>query len=486
MTYFTVTFLLIIFSLKLNGQSNAYPTSGNVEINTGKLLIQTNIWRDALITLSDTHYSPYQIFNFQIESDGLKLRQDNNVNYQFKSGGDFILNNGKLGIGTYTPSGKLQIETNTHLESLLTLKDTHYSPSQVYNFQIESDGLKIKQDNSVNYQFRSGGDFIVNNGKVGIGATAPDYKLTVDGGIRAFTIASGDDIHFRSSRILTSAIQGLNVIASSTNNNKVVWGVIGQATSSYNLPNTSTAIGVYGEASSPSGSYAGWFNGDLAYSGNFGKPSDRNLKENIKELTNSLDLIMKIKPMKFSYKKIDGLNFPMGDQVGFIAQDIKEIIPTLVNSNGLPLPNLTNETDSIKTENRFEKYLTVDYVGLIPYIVKSIQDQQQIIQQQSTLIQALIEKDSIASVTNAISGNIPHIVKLFPNPAQNNLHLELFTNKQPSVIIIYNDSGKIYKSITTDESTLQVSLDNFENGIYLISLSISGTVLDIKRFIVSK
>ena len=107
--------------------------------------------------------------------------------FEFQGQGEnvamMILNNGNVGIGTTSPLGKLHIETNKWSESLLTLKDSHYSPHQVYNFQIESDGLKIKHDNIINYQFKSGGNFIVNNGKVGIGTTTPDSKLSVNGNI---------------------------------------------------------------------------------------------------------------------------------------------------------------------------------------------------------------------------------------------------------------------------------------------------------------
>lgn len=88
-------------------------------------------------------------------------------------------NNGNFGIGTFSPQGKLHIETNKWSSALLTLKDTHYSPFQEYHFQIESDGLKIKQDNTTNYQFKTGGNFIVNNGQVGIGTDKPTLKLHI-------------------------------------------------------------------------------------------------------------------------------------------------------------------------------------------------------------------------------------------------------------------------------------------------------------------
>jgi hypothetical protein len=179
--------LIVLIGISNLVKGQITDTGDKVGIGTtsplGKLHIETNKWSESLLTLKDSHYSPHQIYKFQIESDGLKIKQDNTINYQFKTGGNFIVNNGKVGIGTTSPLGKLHIETNKWSESLLTLKDSHYSPHQIYKFQIESDGLKIKQDNTINYQFKTGGNFIVNNGKVGIGTTTPDSKLSVNGNI---------------------------------------------------------------------------------------------------------------------------------------------------------------------------------------------------------------------------------------------------------------------------------------------------------------
>ena len=101
-----------------------------------------------------------------------------------------INSSGNVGVGTTTPQARLHLKTPNWLSSLLTLEDTHYS-GQAYHFQIESDGLKIKQNTSINYQFKTGGDFIVNNGtihskEVKVSLTPgsgpdyvfePDYKL---------------------------------------------------------------------------------------------------------------------------------------------------------------------------------------------------------------------------------------------------------------------------------------------------------------------
>src|SRR5687767_6906333 len=104
---------LALMPIAVFGQTNTFPTSGDAEIKSGQLLIETSTWRDALLTFKDAHYTPYQIFKFQIESDGLKIKQDNTINYLFKSGGDFIVNNGKVGIGTYTPGNRLEVFGST-------------------------------------------------------------------------------------------------------------------------------------------------------------------------------------------------------------------------------------------------------------------------------------------------------------------------------------------------------------------------------------
>lgn len=85
---------------------------------------------------------------------------------------------GNVGINTDNPVGKLHIHTADWASSLLTFSDVHYTPAQIYHFQIESDGLKIKQDNSINYQFKSGGDFVVNNGAV----RAKEVRVTINPG----------------------------------------------------------------------------------------------------------------------------------------------------------------------------------------------------------------------------------------------------------------------------------------------------------------
>ncbi len=77
--------------------------------------------------------------------------------------------------------------------------------------------------------------------------------------------------------------------------------------------------------------------------------SDRKLKENIQPIDNS-EKFMKLKPVTFNWKK-DEIKKTV---LGFIAQDVQEIFPDMVK---------TNDTDT----------LSIDYIQIIPLLVKQIQ-----------------------------------------------------------------------------------------------------------------
>jgi hypothetical protein len=70
----------------------------------------------------------------------------------------------------------------------------------------------------------------------------------------------------------------------------------------------------------------------------FGSFSDRRLKENIVDLPSQLDNIMALRPVEFDYVESMG----GGHQVGFIAQEIKEIYPDLVGEHTDGMLTLTD------------------------------------------------------------------------------------------------------------------------------------------------
>lgn len=96
--------------------------------------------------------------------------------------------------------------------------------------------------------------------------------------------------------------------------------------------------------------------GSSTYFGSYVTRSDRRYKENIEPLdhTTTTEQLMKLKPVTYDYK--DGFG-PEGRQFGFIAQDVREVMPDLVTG-----------------EETADKKLGLNYQGLIAPMIAAIQD----------------------------------------------------------------------------------------------------------------
>jgi len=58
--------------------------------------------------------------------------------------------------------------------------------------------------------------------------------------------------------------------------------------------------------------------------------SDKNLKTNITNLENSLEIVSKLQGVRFDWKKEENITEGQGSKIGFIAQDVEKVVPELV------------------------------------------------------------------------------------------------------------------------------------------------------------
>ena len=96
-------------------------------------------------------------------------------------------------------------------------------------------------------------------------------------------------------------------------------------------------------------------------------PSDQNLKENIQSMIGGTTIVNQLNPVSFEWKSGVG---GTGTKYGFIAQEVQAIIPDIVS------------TDSSGT-------IGIDTVSIIPFLVKSIKEQQETIEQFRAEIQII-------------------------------------------------------------------------------------------------
>lgn len=149
--------------------------------------------------------------------------------------------------------------------------------------------------------------------------------------------------------------------------------------------------GVYGEQ--PIGSfisYSMYANGDLYVAGGVFGPSDKQLKENIQQYNDGLSTIMQLKPVSYAYKAelSKKFGFPLGTQVGFLAQDIEKVLPESTRSGRLVSKAKQTKEGGACAET-MDNVKGVNYLSLIPVLTQAIQQQQQQITAQSSKIEAL-------------------------------------------------------------------------------------------------
>lgn len=103
--------------------------------------------------------------------------------------------------------------------------------------------------------------------------------------------------------------------------------------------------------------------------------SDPLFKENVNNVSESLNNILNLKTVSFNYKTqvYPEQNFPIGEQIGFMADQVETMYPHLV-----------------KTDESGKKF--VNYAMLTPILTQSIQDLNTKIDNQEKIINQLISE----------------------------------------------------------------------------------------------
>ena len=253
--------------------------------------------------------------------------------------------------------------------------------------------------------------------------------------------------------------------------------------------------GSYVDGIDVQGRWAGYFNGNVNVLGTLTattltQTSDYRLKENIRQIDNgSLDKVMGMNVVKYRLKnpEVDlgdtaktihyaypeDSPFLKTDHFGLIAQELKEIYPELVNEGE-------------------DGYLSVNYIELIPILIKSIQEL-------TSKVDAFEKENGAAKTiqkgnekTNLGGLSLQAILyQNDPNPFTENTTIDCVipSSVQNAVLYIYDMNGHQIDSRTIAErrnASLTIQGSSLDAGMYLYSLITDGTVVDTKRMILTK
>ncbi len=188
---------------------------------------------------------------------------------------------------------------------------------------------------------------------------------------------------------------------------------------------------------------------------NIYQTSDRAFKENIQPLSYGLDAVMMLGPVSYQWREHEDRR----TKVGFIAQEVHEVIPEVV---------MTDRNDS------GEEIWGMDYTKLIPVLVNAIQEQNQLIDKQATRLDEL--ENLIAKMNESVpKESIPKLNYLQPNPweGQTNISYYLPDYIQHAQLQILDENGHIQKTIQLNgrgRGEVVILQGDLRSGLYYLTL----------------
>ena len=159
---------------------------------------------------------------------------------------------------------------------------------------------------------------------------------------------------------------------------------------------------------------------------------------------------------------------------GLIAQELQTIYPNLV-------------------EKGQDGYLSVNYVELIPILIRAIQELKQEVDELSAKATdgtSMSKSISTANIETAMVARQNILYQNTPNPFRERtvIKYQLASDAVNASVCIFDMQGKMLKTIPVSAGTDSVTINGYElgAGMYIYSLLVNGQEVDTKRMIITK
>lgn len=210
--------------------------------------------------------------------------------------------------------------------------------------------------------------------------------------------------------------------------------------------------------------------------------SDRRYKTNIKTLDGAMDKVLAMRGTSYDFAA-DFLpqNFTAGKQVGFIAQEMKTIMPELVkeDANGM---------------------LAINYTGVIPVLVEALKEQHEVIEEKENRIAALEAQNNelqsrltrieaalgITTGRQSSNGKTESVsAKVSPNPTSGLVTIDLLNASSAKTIVvnIIDASGRkvVTQTVASGEFNIQFDLSQLPAGVYVAQVMANGKMVSSNK-----
>ena len=250
-------------------------------------------------------------------------------------------------------------------------------------------------------------------------------------------------------------------------------GGCGELIATMNSQKSTYQFIVYGDALASGGS---WVNSDARY------------KKDVKTLSNSLDMIKQLRGVSYGYHvdKFPEMNFTDGRSNGFIAQELKEVVPNAVKENE-------------------EGFHAVNYDAIVPVLVEAIKEQSDVVEQQNeeiaelraelAEIKAMLTGNGASKAGNPASGldkqDNAQLFQNVPNPADGMTRIPVYLPQDVAnaeIVITAMNGQEVFQQRINKRGNTEVIFNSssIQSGVYTYTLIIDGQRMDSKRLAVTK
>ncbi|MEL6699226.1 MAG: tail fiber domain-containing protein [Bacteroidota bacterium] len=249
---------------------------------------------------------------------------------------------------------------------------------------------------------------------------------------------------------------------------------------------------------------AGFFQGDLVYTGALQGPSDRKLKRNIKEESGHLAKLMQLNTYTYNFKtdEYDFMALPTEIQHGLIAQELEKVYPELVKEYAAPIAKPTEDGKDI-VEDGLMYYKSVNYTNLVPVLIGAVKE---LGEKTNTIDELKAEVAALKAEMAAIRGTETpseepanstwssfgeaELMQNTPNPftEQTTIRYNLPQNFESATLFVYDMNGRQVNSFNnlSRKGSLTIEGSTLDAGMYIYSLIVDGQEVATKRMILTK
>ena len=241
--------------------------------------------------------------------------------------------------------------------------------------------------------------------------------------------------------------------------------------------------------------WAGYFIGDVGYTGVLTQVSDKKFKTQIKSEDGILAKLMQLAPKNYMFdvEKYKNIGLSNKLQHGLISQEVEAIFPELVQTAFAPNTSKDKNEDGKPIE-----YKGLNYIGFIPMLLKGIQE----LKIENDALKTKIENLEVRNNNNTYvindKNNLPAEIenKAFslsqntPNPfsEKTTISYSIPTNINKTTLVVFDMTGKmlLQYNLQAGKNNLVINGNTLQAGMYIYTLLADGQEVVSKRMVLTK